>query len=126
MIKKYWSTDELVERPILDSDPVYKVSDVQHIVDFWLNTPDSHWEIGKPYFIRTVTHHFTGILVKVGTMEIVLKSASWIPDDGRFSDAVRTGMFDEVEPFPEGMSVIIGRASLIDAVQIPSVPRSQQ
>ena len=29
------------------------------------NEDDSHWEIGKNYFLRTVTHHVTGKLEKV-------------------------------------------------------------
>jgi len=84
---------------------------------------DSHWEIGKPYFIRTVTHHFTGILIKVTPAEFVLVDAAWIADDGRFNIAVKTGVFDEVEPFPDGQEVFVGRGGFIDGTQIPAVPR---
>ena len=40
------------------------------------------YEIGKNYFIRTVTHHLVGRLIKVTSKELVLEEASWIADDG--------------------------------------------
>jgi hypothetical protein len=83
------------------------------------------YKIGSPYFIRTVTHHLTGRLVAVTEQELVIEDAAWIPDDGRFTDALKSGTFAEVEPFPDGQ-VIVGRASLIDAVQINTTPRSQK
>jgi hypothetical protein len=76
----------------------------------------SHWKIGKNYFIRTVTHHLVGKLVKVSRFELVLLDAAWIPDDGRFNVAVGKGEVAEVEPFPDG-ELIVGRGSLIDAIQ---------
>jgi hypothetical protein len=88
---------------------------------------DSPWEVGENYFIRTVTHHFTGKLVAVHASEIVLTQAAWIADDGRFADAVKDGKFNEVEPFPTGAEVIVNRASLVDALKITfELPRSQK
>jgi hypothetical protein len=84
------------------------------------------YEIGKNYFMRTVTHHLTGKLIEVGPQELVLLDAAWIADDGRFSDAIKTGKFAEVEPYPEGR-LIVGRGSLIDAIVLPGdLPRSQK
>jgi|SRR5688572_6127322 len=83
------------------------------------------YQIGSPYFIRTVTHHHTGRLVVVTEHELVLEDAAWIADDGRFADALKTGNFSEIEPFPDGQ-VIVGRASVIDAVKISATPRSQK
>ena len=87
---------------------------------------EGRWQIGKPYFIRTVTHHLTGRLVEVSEHELWLEDAAWIPDDGRFAQAVEKGEFSEVEPFPSGLTVAVGRGSLIDAVPIPSIQRSQK
>lgn len=87
---------------------------------------DSQWRIGDNYFIRTVTHHFTGKLVKVTSQELVLVDAAWIADDGRFAQAVAKGEFSEIEPYPDGREVIVGRGSLIDAVKLETaLPRSQ-
>ena len=75
---------------------------------------DSHWKLGKPYFIRTVTHHFTGNLVLVTDKELVFNKVAWIADDGRLTDALEKCEFNEVEIYPDG-EVIIGRGALIDA-----------
>lgn len=84
------------------------------------------FEMGKNYFIRTVTHHHTGRLVDVTPTELVLENAAWIADDGRLTAALATGEFSEVEMFPAGSRVIIGRGSLIDALVIQSIPTSQK
>jgi hypothetical protein len=83
---------------------------------------DSHWVIGKPYLIRTVTMIQTGRLIKVTDKELVLEEAAWIADTGRFSDALVSLDFGEVEPFPDGF-VIIGRGAIIDALQIKATQR---
>lgn len=83
------------------------------------------WQIGQNYFIRTVTHHYTGKLLAVHQLELVLTDAAWIADDGRFMQAVASGEFNEIEPYPDG-PVIIGRGAILDACIIPAVPRSQK
>ena len=84
------------------------------------------FEVGKNYFIRTVTHHLTGTLVSVYPAELVLLNAAWIADDGRLADALKKEEFNEVEPFPEDKQVVVGRGSIIDAVVISKIPRSQK
>ncbi len=87
---------------------------------------DCPWEIGKNYFIRTVTMHHTGRLVAVTQQELVLEDAAWIADSGRFSDALAdTDNLKEVEPFPTGR-VIIGRGAVIDAAGIGKLPREKK
>ena len=87
---------------------------------------DAAWEIGKPYLIRTVTMINTGRMVAVTPQELVLEDAAWIADTGRFSDALVSGDFNEVEPYPEGR-VIIGRGAVVDAVQLSAaLPRAQK
>lgn len=94
---------------------------------FSSNYPDvtGPWEIGKNYLIRTVTMIDTGKLVAVFPTELVLESASWIADTGRFTGALQSCTFLEVELFPEG-KLIIGRGAVIDAIQIPKLPREQK
>lgn len=84
------------------------------------------WRIGKNYFIRTVTYHHTGKLVGVTRHELVLTNAAWIADDGRMTQSLKNCEFNEVEMFPTGQDVIIGRGSLIDAVEIDTIPTSQK
>jgi len=88
-------------------------------------TQCTSWEIGKIYLIRTVTMVDTGKLVGFNEHELILEDAAWIADTGRFSDALKKAEFNEVEPFPDGR-VIIGRGSVVDAVQIKLSPRSQK
>jgi len=77
----------------------------------------SPYKVGQNYFIRTVTHHYTGKLVRVTNKELVLEQAAWIADDGRFADALSKGTLNEVEPFPKDEPVIIGRGAVLDAVK---------
>lgn len=86
---------------------------------------NSAWEIGKIYLIRTVTMIDTGVLVAVTPQELVLEDAAWIADTGRFSEALMSLKFNEVEPFPDGR-VVIGRGSVIDAVQIADKQRHRK
>jgi len=71
------------------------------------------YKIGENYLIRTVTMIQVGRLEWVGDKEIVLSSASWVADTGRFNEAIKTGNLNEVEPFTD--DVIVGRGSIIDA-----------
>ena len=76
---------------------------------------DGHpYIVGQAYFVRTVTHYYTGRLVAAYEHELVLEDAAWIADTGRFAEALANGKLSEVEPFPDGR-VIIGRGAVIDA-----------
>ena len=78
------------------------------------------WEIGKKYFIRTVTMHLTGELVDIGPKELVLKDGAWVADSGRFNEALSDiTKCKEVEPFKS--NVIVGRGSIIDATTISHI-----
>lgn len=81
------------------------------------------YELGKHYLIRTVTMIDTGRVVTVTETEIILEDAAWVADTGRFSAALNTSEFNEVEPFPDGQ-VIVNRAAVIDAVQIKPFKRA--
>jgi hypothetical protein len=90
------------------------------------NTTEHPFAIGKNYFLRTVTHHYTGNLVAVFPTELVLEKVAWIADDGRLTEALKTETFSEVEIYPADQQVIIGRGSLLDAVQLKTLPVSQK
>jgi len=89
----------------------------------------SVWNIGKNYFIRTVTLHFTGKLVAVTDKELVLVDAAWIADTGRFSQFVKGDLQSsvEIEPYPDKEKVIVCRGGIIDAIEWKhSLPRTQR
>ena len=83
------------------------------------------YKIGEKYFIRTVTHHYTGKLVEVYEDELVMEDVAWIADDGRFSEALEKKEFEEVEPYPDGQ-VIIGRGAILDCFAIGVTPRTKK
>lgn len=93
------------------------LGEIKELMSLFSNNKENGclWEIGKLYFIRTVTMHLIGKLEKVTDKELLLSSASWIADSGRFHDAIKTGKLNEVEPFVS--DIIVGRGSIIDATE---------
>ena len=86
---------------------------------------NSHWKIGSNYLIRTVTMIQVGRLELVTEKELVLSSAAWIADTGRFYNALRDGTLSEIEPFPN--DIIVGRGSIIDATEwTHELPKEQK
>jgi len=86
-----------------------------------------HWpmELGKSYFIRTVTMHYTGKLKLLNAHVMVLSDAAWIADSGRFATALKNGSLNEVEPFPS--EVIVPLGGIIDASEwLHALPRDQK
>lgn len=73
------------------------------------------YTIGKNYLIRTVTLYYLGRLVAVTPQEFLLEDVSWVADTGRFADALKSGTVAEVEPYPDGVQVHVGRGALVDA-----------
>ena len=84
------------------------------------------YQIGANYQIRTVTMIVTGKLIEVGVHELVLTQAAWVADTGRYMQAVASGDYHEVEPYPPDTEVLVGRGALIDAVIIPQLPLVQK
>lgn len=79
---------------------------------------------GKNVFVRTVTHYYTGRLESAGPY-LHLQEAAWIADTGRFADALATGKFSEVEPYPADCWVASG--AVIDVSEWPhQLPRTQR
>lgn len=109
----------------IDSMTIGEVKKLTELFGGAGQTDNTAWEIGANYLIRTVTMIDTGRLVAITAHELVIEDAAWIADTGRFSDALKSVNFNEVEPFPDGR-VIIGRGSVIDAIKISSLPRSQK
>lgn len=80
--------------------------------------------IGKNVFVRTVTNYYTGRLASCEGW-LHLEEAAWIADTGRFADALATGTFSEIEPFPA--DCWIGAGSVIDISEwCHELPRRQQ
>ena len=85
-----------------------------------LSTQEVHeypFEIGKEYFMRTVTYHLTGRVKDIVGKFLILEDAAWIADSGRFHK-----FFDnptdtmEVEPFGK-RDVFVNIDSVTDATE---------
>lgn len=77
---------------------------------------NQYYKIGENIFVRTVTHILIGRLIAVYPTELVIEDASWVADTGRYADSMKDfSNLSEVEPYPDGLPVIIGRGSIIDA-----------
>jgi hypothetical protein len=69
-------------------------------------------EIGRKYFIRTLSYHYVGLLIGLTDTRLVLEQASWVADSGRFGEALKSGGLDEVECYPT--QVFINRGVVVD------------
>ena len=83
------------------------------------------FEIGKAYFIRTVTYHTTGRVTDVIDGFVELEDAAWIADSGRWTQAINEGILSEVEPV-DG-KVWINSGSIVDVCEWRHpLPREQK
>lgn len=83
------------------------------------------FEIGKNYFIRTVTYFATGKVKAVIGQFIELEDAAWVADTGRFRQAIMDGVLSEVEPVEVPMFINLN--SVTDAfVWKHALPREQK
>jgi len=88
---------------------------------------DCPFIIGENYLIRTVTMIYTGKLTKVYDKELVVVDCAWIPETKRWADTVSKGVFEEVEPYPDGSEVIINREAVLDITKVNwKLPREQK
>lgn len=74
---------------------------------------DFRVKVGDNILIRGVTLYYVGHVESVSETEIVLSDASWVADTGRFNEALKTGVLNEVEPFPNG-EVTVKQGAIMD------------
>ena len=84
--------------------------------------------IGENVFVATITAHYTGRVTAVSEEEVQITDAAWIADDGRFAQAMESGDFSEIEPFPDGVPIILNRSTFLFWRRLPGdgLPRSQK
>lgn len=99
----------------IDSQPKCSLGNFAQITDVAVRKQGTFWEIGKKYFVRTVTYHCVGELIEISDNELVFIRASWVADSGRWNDALKTGTLNEVEPFV--MPVMVSRGCIVDATE---------
>lgn len=122
MAKKIKDEEVLDMRNNFTQSQLEQLQDVvERVIKVGRNTP---FQLNKNYLIRTATMIDIGRIKEIVGDFLVLDSASWIADTGRFHECLLgPGKFNEVEPFKE--DVYISLASIIDATPWPYVlPRT--
>ena len=102
----------------IDDLTIKQVKELQNLSLSLINQDqdqDSIYKIGVKYFIRTATYHCVGEIINKSKNELELKDAAWIADSGRLNNALKTGIFEEIEPFPNNLIVNIN--GIIDATE---------
>ena len=82
------------------------------------------FDIGQKLFVRTVTYHVTGEVVAIIGDWLVLDKAAWIADSGRFSEALKTCEFNEVEMYAH--QVYVNAGTITDATVVDVLPEESK
>ena len=69
-------------------------------------------KVGENVYIRTLSFNYVGHVTAVYADGIVLDQASWIAEDDRFNNTLKTGSFREVEPYVD--PVFVSRSIITD------------
>ena len=101
------------------------VSDIRELIAPAAPPAPLPFKVGDKLFVRTVTYFMTGRVKEIVGAFMVMEEAAWIADTGRFHDALKSGGFSEVEPFPNGVAYL-NSASIIDASPIAELPQVQK
>ena len=65
-------------------------------------------EIGKSYLFHTHLGIWLGKVAAISLDQIQIDSCSWIPDQGRMSECVKKGTYNECEPLGDGVVIPSG------------------
>jgi hypothetical protein len=90
--------DNEMSKTLEISDETYELIKNQLNADELVDISTLDDLVGQKLYIRTVTYHMTGKVVKRMGAFIQLEDAAWIADSGRFMNAIKEGTLDEVEP----------------------------
>jgi hypothetical protein len=71
-------------------------------------------EMSGNVFIRTVTFAYTGRVVEATAEYIAITDAAWIADTGRWTQAIGNGTLNEVEPYPDGLVVLVSKGAIVE------------
>ena len=69
---------------------------------------------GDKVFIRTLSYHYTGGVVRDTGVFLELKDCAWIADSGRFSTAIEKGELKEIEPLKDGTKIMY--SNIVDCI----------
>lgn len=89
-----------------------EIKDVVQVIELVnANKKSGHrhpFKVGQSYFIRSVTHYYTGRLKEVCGQYLILEDAAWIADTGRFHEFLKDGKCSEYEGFTSDVIIPVG------------------
>ena len=108
------------KKPVSTSRPVVTKPKSTVVVPF---------KIGTSYLFRTIGYHWVGCVKAICGQFLILSSASWVADTGRYSDATKGKLLEssssEIEP--AAADVILNYEHITDATEYPfSLPEIQK
>jgi len=77
------------------------------------------FNVGENVFLRKITMIITGHVVAVYPTHLELDHAAWVADTGRYTRAVATGEFNEVEVYPVDLIIKVPLSDLVDGFVAP-------
>lgn len=80
---------------------------------------------GALVMVRCTTYHYTGKVASWDGQWLTLTEAAWVADSGRWTQAIATGEFAEVEVYPAERPVLINAIHIVDATNVPKIPKAQ-
>lgn len=103
-----------------------KKSDIAEAV---ANADETTFAIGEQVFVRCVTYHLTGRIVRISNIGLTyflhLADAAWIANTERFMNAIEEGKLSEVEPVTKEVRVNI--STIVDCFHWDNpLPRKQK
>lgn len=80
------------------------------------SSDDVPFDVGKCYFVRTITYFTVGRVVGVTGKFLIMQEASWVADTGRWGECLAKGasVIREVEPHPAEENVYINLEAVVD------------
>lgn len=75
------------------------------------------FELGKKYFVMTVTYFIVGELVDQDDKFLKFKTVSMVADTGRFTDFLRDGKKEGMEIELFANDVIIAKGAIVNATE---------
>ena len=109
------------------------IKEFKELSNLFSNKREKEFEVGKNYFLRTVTYSYVGKLIKEGERFLKFINMSWIADTGRFNECMKGKIYEstssEIEPYPLEKEVFIGIDTIVDIVEwsfdLPTKLRSE-
>lgn len=114
----------------MEMNELIELLEMLHVVNNKPQKDEDDFKVGEKYCIQTHTNYFIGELVKSTKDHFHLIKCAWVICNNRLNDAMRTGEFDEVNPYLPEAIVMVRKdsciASLIWPHPLPQIYKNEK